>query len=118
MFGITGGMNVFYVQGVTDMRCGYHRLSEIVKTELHRDPFNGDAYIFMSKDRRKVKLVRYENDGYYLYEKSFRNGFKFMRPVIEDEMTYWKIEWKYLVMLLECPVRVELRMPQKLVINN
>ena len=45
---ITGLKNFYYIPGVTDMRCGYFRLLEIVKNKFHRDPYNGDVFIFIS----------------------------------------------------------------------
>ena len=112
MFGINGTMRLYYVSGIQDMRCGYYRLCEIVKSKLHRDPYNGDVYMFMSKDRRKVKLIRYENSAYYLYEKSFTNGLRFMR--IEADNTTgtlsYKLDWKSFVAILECPVRGNIRL--------
>ena len=44
----------------------------------HHDPYNGDVFVFMSKDRRKVKMVHFENHAYYIHEKVFTNGYRFM----------------------------------------
>lgn len=33
------------------MRCKAPRVSEIIRSRYHRDPHNGDVYIFMSKDQ-------------------------------------------------------------------
>ena len=58
MLTISGLKNFYYIPGVTDMRCGYSRLLQIVKQMTHHDPYNGDVFVFMSKNRRKVKMVR------------------------------------------------------------
>ena len=57
MLTISGLKRFYYIPGVTDMRCGYSRLLQIVKQMTHHDPYNGDVFVFMSKDRRKVKMV-------------------------------------------------------------
>ena len=57
MLTINSLRNFYYVPSVTDMRCGYHRLMQIVKHQFHRDPYSGDVFLFMSKDRTKVKIV-------------------------------------------------------------
>lgn len=62
-----------------NMRCQAPRISEIIRSRYHRDPFNGDVYIFMSKDLRKVKMIHFENHAYYLHEKSFTDGYRFIR---------------------------------------
>lgn len=49
MLTFNGLRNFYYVPDVTDMRCGYHRLMQIVKHKFHRDPYSGDVFLFMSK---------------------------------------------------------------------
>ena len=55
MLTISGLKRFYYIPGMTDMRCGYNRLLQIVKQTTHHDPYNGDVFVFMSKDRRKVE---------------------------------------------------------------
>ncbi|WP_144007972.1 IS66 family insertion sequence element accessory protein TnpB [Prevotella sp. P5-92] len=40
-----------------------------LRAKYHRDPSNGDVYMFMSKDQTKVKMIHYENHAYYVHEK-------------------------------------------------
>lgn len=71
MLALTGANRYYFVEGVTDMRLGQYRLCNVVETQLHRNPYNGDTFIFMSKDRRKTKIVRYEYAlGVWLSSKS------------------------------------------------
>lgn len=109
MLTINGLRNFYYVPDVTDMRCGYHRLMQIVKHKFHRDPYSGDVFLFMSKDRRKVKMIHFEKHAYYLHEKVFSNGYKFMKiTYAEDDTEYsrpiYQVSWKQLVAFLEMPV--------------
>ena len=46
-----------------DMRCGAQRVLETIRVKTVRDPYNGDVYIYMSKNRKTVKLVHYENNS-------------------------------------------------------
>lgn len=87
-----------------DMRCKARRISEIIRVRYHRDPLNGDVYMFMSKDQTKVKMIHYENHAFYVHEKSFVKGYKFVKIVIKDDVPVYKIEWKSLVAILESPV--------------
>ena len=109
MLTINGLRNFYYVPDVTDMRCGYHRLMQIVKHKFHRDPYSGDVFLFMSKDRRKVKMIHFEKHADYLHEKVFSNGYKFMKiTYAEDDTEYsrpiYQVNWKQLVAFLEMPV--------------
>jgi len=115
MLAITGATRLYYVAGFTDMRYGKYALANVVRYQLHRNPYNGDGYMFMSKDRQKMKILVYSHNLYRLYDLSYDKGLSFMKIENEDgtPVTGSKpIEWKYLVALLNCPVR------KKLTINH
>ena len=78
----------------------------------HHDPYNGDVFVFMSKDRRKVKMVHFENHAYYIHEKVFTDGYSFMLLEYCDEkgMKSYRMDWKDLVAVLESPVVKKLRL--------
>ena len=125
MLSINGLHNFYYLPELHDMRCKAQRICEIIRGRYHRDPLNGDVYIFMSKDQRKVRMIHYERNAYYLHEKSFIKGYKFMKierkddvtvykidwMKIErkDDVTVYKIDWKDLVTILETPVITSIR---------
>lgn len=112
MLTISGLKNFYYVPGVTDMRCGYNRLLQIVRQMTHNDPYNGDVFVFMSKDRRKVKMVHFENHAYYVHEKVFTEGYRFMLLEYTDinNNPFYRMDWKDLVAVLESPVVKKLRL--------
>ena len=115
MLAITGATKLYYVAGFTDMRYGKYALANVVRYQLHRNPYNGDGYMFMSKDRQKMKILVYSHNLYRLYDLSYDKGLSFMKIENEDgtPVTGSKpIDWKYLVALLNCPVR------KKLIINS
>jgi hypothetical protein len=115
MLAITGATRLYYVAGFTDMRYGKYALANVVRYQLHRNPYNGDGYMFMSKDRQKMKILVYSHNLYRLYDLSYDKGLSFMKIENEDgtPVTGSKpIDWKYLVALLNCPVR------KKLIINS
>ena len=49
MLTISGLKNFYYLTDFHDMLCKAPRISEIIRTRYHRDPLNGDVYIFMYK---------------------------------------------------------------------
>lgn len=40
------------------MRCKAERISEIIRRKFNRDPYNGDVYIFMSKEQKKRMFLK------------------------------------------------------------
>ncbi|MFR8324425.1 MAG: IS66 family insertion sequence element accessory protein TnpB [Bacteroides thetaiotaomicron] len=109
MLSINGLHNFYYLPELHDMRCKAQRICEIIRGRYHRDPLNGDVYMFMSKDQRKVRMIHYERNAYYLHEKSFIKGYKFMKIERKNDVTVYKIDWKDLVTILETPVITSIR---------
>jgi len=116
MLALTGSLRYYFVEGVTDMRLGQYRLCRVIEQLLHRNPYNGDVFIFMNKSRRVIKIIRYDNEAYILYVKALERDLKFMK--IKSDMTvisqngdgvHYQIKWKHLVLLLSCPVRSVIR---------
>ena len=50
----------------TDMRRGSRSLSGAVEEHFGRSSLDGAIYVFISRDRKKVKLLYWERDGYWL----------------------------------------------------
>lgn len=112
MLALTGSLRYYFVEGVTDMRLGQYRLCRVIEQLLHRNPYNGDVFIFMNKSRRVIKIIRYDNEAYILYVKALDRDLKFMKirstmPVASrnGDGAHYQIKWKQLVLLLSCPVR-------------
>ncbi len=80
MLAVNGGVRLWHMTGVTDMRYGKFRLLRHVE-EKHRNPYNGDAYLFLSKDRKTLKILRHDGCKVVLYDVSYEKGYKFLRPV-------------------------------------
>ncbi|NDV81540.1 IS66 family insertion sequence element accessory protein TnpB [Bacteroides sp. 51] len=110
MLSISGLKNFYFLPTFHDMRCKAPRICEIIRTRYHRDPINGDVYIFMSKDQKKVKLVYFEKRAYHLHEKRFTGDYRFMRVEIENDELVYKIAWNSLVAILESPIIKSIRL--------
>jgi len=110
MLALTGKEHFYYIPGCTDMRYGYRKLAEIVRHKFFRDPMNGDVYIFMNKTRTTVKMFQFENAAFYVHEKHFVEGYKFVKIDVEDEDRSYFITWEDLVSVLESPVIKTLRL--------
>lgn len=49
-----------------DMRAGIQRLTSIVASDLERDSMDGTLYCFASRDREKMKLLRFDMNAWYM----------------------------------------------------
>lgn len=62
-------VSVHVYLGVTDMRRSFDRLSAMVREHFGRDSLDGAVYVFLSRDRKKVKLLHWVEDGFWLHYK-------------------------------------------------
>ena len=100
MFSLTSTMSYFYYRGLTDMRMSFDTLCGLVKDEMKRDPMSGEVFIFISKQRDKVKLLHWEHGGFVLYYKRLEEGV-FEIPVYNPAMASYHMRWSDLVMMVE-----------------
>ena len=60
--------------GETDMRKSFHGLSALVKYHMKCDVQNGDVYVFISRRRSSIKLLRFEGYGFAIFYKHLEKG--------------------------------------------
>lgn len=49
------------------MRAGIQRLATVVESELGATPADGTLWCFVSRDRRKAKMIRFEGGAWCLW---------------------------------------------------
>jgi hypothetical protein len=65
---------VFVARSPQDLRRGIDALSGVVSAELGADPYAGDCFVFVSRDRRKLKALVWEPGGFWLCLKRLETG--------------------------------------------
>lgn len=65
---------VYLYTGILDMRLGVDRLGAKIQEELKRSPISGGLYVFVSRSRKKIKLLYWDRDGYALWIKRLEAG--------------------------------------------
>ena len=58
----------------TDMRKGFDSLCGIVTRELDKPLMNGDAFIFIIKQRTHLKLLTWETGGFTIFYRRLEKG--------------------------------------------
>lgn len=104
----TSRTSYFISPGPTDMRKGCDGLAGVVRAAMGHDPRNyNEAFIFYSKDCRKVKILHYDINGWVMYSKWFTEG-KFLRPEFEECRKSHKISRETLILILSTAVQTKI----------
>jgi transposase len=74
MLSLAESAEVFLYTAASDMRLGFDRLSEKIRDELKRTPLSGGYFVFLSRSRKKVKVLYWDRDGYALWMKRLEAG--------------------------------------------
>jgi transposase len=87
-----------YVQpGVTDMRKHINGLSAWAQEHMGQDIFGGSLFMFCSRDRKRLKILYWDRNGFCLWMKRLEKD-KFPWP--EDGQATKRIGREHLQMLL------------------
>jgi len=87
---------IFLYRGVCDLRRSFDRLALMVQEDLGEDPLSGDWYVFLGADRRKMKVLYWDNDGYVLWYKRLERG-KFTPAADHDGGPIDRTAWIHLL---------------------
>ena len=70
----SGNKDIYIVCGATDMRKGVDGLAAIVNLSLACDLSGASMFIFCNKSRNRVKIIEWDGDGFWLYQKRLERG--------------------------------------------
>jgi len=66
--------NVYLACGSTDMRKSIDGLAIIVQMSFKLDPFSHAMFVFCNAKRDKLKILYWENNGFWLYYRRLEKG--------------------------------------------
>lgn len=93
-----GGVEVYLVLGITDMRKSVNGLSFIISEILEQDLYGGHLFVFCNRSRKIIKVLCWDRNGFCIwYKKLDRDRF----PWPDDESEVRKISDRQLSWLLE-----------------
>lgn len=92
MFGLDSGTRYFICQHPVNMRKGIDSLFSLVMSESSLSPMTGDVFVFFSRNRQSVKLLKWDRDGFLLYHKRLERG-SFEMPRMNADTGYGELPW-------------------------
>lgn len=99
MFSLSPSMQYYLYGPSADLRKGFDGLCGLVIGAMKKNPSDGSAYIFINKNRDKMKILVWQTGGFLMYYKRLERG-TFER--IEGSLNNCSrtISWQDLVLLV------------------
>jgi transposase len=94
------GARIWMSSEATDMRCGFDRLAERVKTVIGENPQSGHLFVFRSRRGDRLKILLWERDGFVLWYKRLEAGV-FKLPCVEQGARSVELRASELAMILD-----------------
>ena len=76
---------IYVKPGATDMRKQINGLAVIVEQELELDPFSGALFLFCNKQRKLLKILYWDKNGFCLWLKRLEKD-RFPWPKNKDDV--------------------------------
>ena len=94
---------IYLYTGKTDLRASIYGLSIIIQESFPLETIRNKLFVFCSKDKRNIKIIELDYDGFWLYQKKLHKG-KFRWPkldvnnqtmMIDKRQFKWLLKQKY-----------------------
>jgi len=92
-------VNVYLCMLPTDMRRGFDGLMRMSEEHLQRNVLQGGLFVFVNRQRDRVKLLYWDQDGLAIWCKRLERG-TFALPQVDEETTGVTMSATDLAMLL------------------
>ena len=91
----TGVERVYLACGSTDLRKSIDGLAAIVQQRFRLDPFSNCLFVFCNRNKDKIKILKWEYHGFWLFYKRLEQGkFKWPNDMTEvKKVTTREFRW-------------------------
>ena len=99
MLTLPSAVRIYLSPAPTDMRRGFDGLAGQV-TAAGLDVFSGHLFVFLSRDRDRVKILTWDRGGFVLWCKRLERG-RFKLPVLDPAARSVMLDAAQLMMILD-----------------
>ena len=88
------GLRVFVFNEYVDLRGGFDKLSMLVREKMNAEMVNGDLFLFLGNNRKRLKAICYDGTGLLLIAKRMERGrFMCLEDLEDREITVEELDW-------------------------
>ena len=100
MFSFPHHLKFYLYNKPTDMRRSFDGLSGIITNHLSQNPSSGHAFLFINRNRNRLKILLWDRHGYWIFYKRLEQGtFQFAEEILDHEVI--EMGYDHIMMLLE-----------------
>jgi transposase len=100
MFTLSSSQKFYLYSASTDMRKSFDGLSGLILETHDKAPANTSVFIFINKQRNKMKLLHWTGGGFVLYYKRLEEG-SFELPQYDMDASLILLNYTKIVMLID-----------------
>jgi len=100
MFTLSSSHKFHLYSQPTDMRKSFDGLSGLVQNNLENNPCSGDVFIFINRQRNKIKLLHWQGISFTLYYKRLEKG-TFELPDYDASVGSITLSYTQMVMIVD-----------------
>jgi transposase len=87
-------LRIFVFSEYVDLRAGFDKLSWIVREKMKAELVDGDLFLFLGNNRRRLKAICYDGTGLLLIAKRMERGrFMNLEDLEHTEITTEELDW-------------------------
>ncbi len=68
------GVRIYLCAAPADMRKGFDTLAALVREYLKHDPLSGHLFLFIGRDKDRIKILYWDSDGFAIWYKRLEEG--------------------------------------------
>ena len=91
---------IYLCTSPTDMRKGFDTLAALVRDFLEQDPLSGHLFLFVSRNRSRLKILHWDTGGFVLWYKRLEQG-TFRLPNVGPGSASVELKASELAMMLD-----------------
>ena len=97
------GCRIYLCTQPADMRKGFDSMAALVKDSLGHDPLSHNLFLFVGRNKDRIKILQWDSDGFLLWYKRLEEG-TFRLPSVKNtgaNVPSLELKASELAMLLE-----------------
>lgn len=99
MFSLNENYKYYLYPGYIQLGKGIEALSELIRSEQHFNPLCGDVFLFFGRKKDTIKILRWDTDGFILYQKRLEQG-TFEVPRFKPGQGLYPLQWNTFFMIM------------------